>query len=370
MQGLELSLSGAVDPYFRANANILFQVDSGGETLVEVEEAWMETVSLPANLQLRAGQIMTDFGRHNPTHPHQWAFVDAPLVLARFFGPDGLRNLGARISWLAPTPFYSELMLTVQNSHGGTASSFRGGGHSHGHEAAEHLPFALRHADNDRSIEGVEDMLLTPRYAMSFDLSDTQVLLLGTSAAFGPNSSGGQGGGETRTEIYGIDATWKWKAVTHHAGFPFVSVQTEALVRRYDAGAFDWADEDDGNGLSDLATGAPATLDRETLLDYGAYAQLLYGFRKGWVAGLRVDCVFGTRGDYESGRFAFGDDELGRDPSRADRWRLSPNLTWYPTEFSKIRFQYNFDDRKTEGIDHSVWLQFEFLLGAHAAHKF
>jgi len=55
---------------------------------------------------------------------------------------------------------------------------------------------------------------------------------------------------------------------------------------------------------------------------------------------------------------------------RAQRWRLSPNLTWYPTEFSKIRLQYNYDKRSGIGSDHSVWLQFEFLLGAHAAHKF
>ena len=61
---------------------------------------------------------------------------------------------------------------------------------------------------------------------------------------------------------------------------------------------------------------------------------------------------------------------LGRDPQRDMRWRLSPNLTWYPSEFSKVRLQYNYDDRRGFGDDHSVWLQFEVLLGAHAAHKF
>lgn len=61
---------------------------------------------------------------------------------------------------------------------------------------------------------------------------------------------------------------------------------------------------------------------------------------------------------------------FGADPDRATRWRISPNLTWYPSEFSKVRLQYNYDDRDRIGADHSVWLQFEFLLGAHAAHKF
>jgi hypothetical protein len=60
----------------------------------------------------------------------------------------------------------------------------------------------------------------------------------------------------------------------------------------------------------------------------------------------------------------------GDDPERVRRWRVSPNLTWYPSEFSKIRLQYNYDDRAGIGEDHSVWLQFEFLLGAHGAHKF
>ena len=49
---------------------------------------------------------------------------------------------------------------------------------------------------------------------------------------------------------------------------------------------------------------------------------------------------------------------------------MSPNLTWYPTEFSKFRIQYNYDHRDTIGSDHSLWFQLEFLLGAHAAHKF
>jgi hypothetical protein len=363
LQGVEASFKGAVDPYFRANANILFGVDSGGDGFVEVEEAWMETVSLPANLQLRGGQLMTDFGRLNTQHPHTWSFVDSPLALARFLGDDGLRNPGARVSWLAPTPFYSELFLTVQNSEG-TASSFRGSGHSHSDDDEE-LPFAYRHSDNDRGVHGVSDMLFTPRYATSFDLTDNQVVLVGASAAFGPNSSGSVG--DTVTRIYGVDLTWKWKSPRQHGGFPFVSVQAEALLREYDAGAFDWAGED--NPVVS-ASGAPAVLSEEKLTDYGLYAQLLYGFRKGWVAGLRGDWVSGDKADYENGGLFWNGEELGRDPQRAERWRFSPNLTWYPSEFSKIRLQYNYDDRSGIGIDHSVWLQFEFLLGAHGAHQF
>lgn len=75
VQGVQASFAGAVDPYFDGNANILFQVDADGKSNVELEEAWLETLSLPGGLQLRAGQIYTEFGRQNPTHPHTWAFI-------------------------------------------------------------------------------------------------------------------------------------------------------------------------------------------------------------------------------------------------------------------------------------------------------
>ncbi|HEY0550213.1 MAG TPA: hypothetical protein VGF13_11480 [Verrucomicrobiae bacterium] len=371
VQGVELNLQGAVDTYFRGNANILFSVDSDGESFLEVEEAWLETMSLPWNLQLRAGQILTDFGRLNTQHPHAWAFLDSSLVNTRFLGADGLRNPGARLAWLAPTPFFTELSLCVQNSHGETAESFRSSGHSHPGEE-EKLPFGYRRPDNDRGVSDVADLLFTPRLTTSFDLTDEQTLVLGTSAAFGPNANGARG--DTSTQIYGVDAYWKWKPANHHGGFPFVSWQTEAMLRRYELGAFDW--DENGNGVVDdgevanTATGLPAVLRRETVTDWGFYSQALYGFHQGWMAGLRGDFVTGERGNYERLPLTLDGAALGRDPLREERWRISPNLTWYPTEFSKLRLQYNYDRRRDIGEDHSVWFQFEFLLGAHAAHKF
>lgn len=374
VQGLEATFAGAVDPYFRGNANVLFSLDAAGESFLELEEGWLESIALPGNLKVRGGQIYTEFGRLNPTHIHAWDFVDSPLVNGRFLGGDGLRNPGAWVSWLTPTPFYSELFVNVQNSGGGTAASFRGGGHHHGEEAEAGLPFAYRHADNDRGVRHFTDLLLAPRYVAAFELTDAQTLLFGASAAFGPNNVGGEDAGDPRTQLYGVDLTWKWKPANQSGGFPFVSWQTEAMWRRTEAGAFDW--DEDGDGLvsdgevEDLDTGAPATLDAETLNDFGFYTQVVYGFRKGWTAGLRYDWLDRDSGRYERRNLALEGEALGRDPLRNSRWRLSPALTWYPSEFSKVRLQYNFDDRRDIGTDHSVWLQFEFILGAHAAHKF
>ena len=124
VQNAELVFSGAVDPYFTAQANIVFVEAPDGETVIELEEFYAETSSLPANLEVRAGHFYTEFGRLNPQHPHTWDFVDSPLSHTRMFGADGLRSSGVRIAWLTPTPFYSEVFLTVQNAFGETLTSF------------------------------------------------------------------------------------------------------------------------------------------------------------------------------------------------------------------------------------------------------
>src|SRR2546428_10255251 len=94
------------------------------------------------------------------------------------FGPEGLRNPGARPSWLAPTPFYSELFVAVQNSHGGTAFSFRD---------TEDALFGRTPVE--RTVRNPGDLLYVPRYVASFDLTDSQTIVAGASGAFGPNAS-------------------------------------------------------------------------------------------------------------------------------------------------------------------------------------
>jgi hypothetical protein len=329
----EIVLDGAVDPYFTALANFVFQLDPHNNTTVELEEVYAKTTALPGNVQLKVGQYLANFGRQNAQHPHQWAFVDQPLILNRVFGPDGLRSLGTDVSWLPPTPFYTEFTVGILNGNGEQGFLFR----NQGDEMNGVDRFRGR-ATVDRAMRGPDDLVFVPRFATSFDLTDQQTLLAGASAAFGPNNTGTS----TRTEVYGTDLYWKWKSASAEKGFPFVALQTEALLSRFEAGA-------------DPTVGYPA----ETLYDYGFYAQALWGFHPRWVAGLRGDWVDGNTGV---------DDP--NDPFRGQRTRISPNLTWYPTEFSKLRLQYNYDHGEYFGTEHSVWMQFEFQLGAHSPHKF
>jgi len=330
----ELALDGTVDPYLKAFVNIVHSLDAKGETNVELEEMYFLTTGLPHNLQLKVGQFFSEFGRQNAQHPHAWAFADQPLVLNRMFGADGLRSQGARISWLLPTPFYTEAMVSVMNSAGATTFSFR----------SDESPEIHGGQAQDRGVTGAGDMLYVPRITTSFDLNDTQTLLLGASGAFGPNNSGPS----ARTSVYGGDLYWKWKSPRADAGFPFVAVQSEYLFRNYDAAT---------RLVPTPQYGRVNQMPAETLQDEGAYAQIQWGIRPRIVAGLRGEVVNGNQASFEV-------------PLRDKRTRISPNFTWFPTEFSKFRVQYNYDNRQGLGGDHTLLMQFEFLLGAHAAHKF
>jgi TolA-binding protein len=333
-RNIELAFDGAVDPYFEGFANIVFKLDNDNATEVEVEEAFMQTTSLPFNLQLKGGQFFAAFGRINPVHPHAWDFADDPLVHGRLLGPDGLRGVGAQISWTLPVPWYSQLIFAGQNGRGGTGFSFRNPGD-------DGVFFGRR--TTDREARGLQDFVWIPRWENSVDLSPTQVVLAGVSGAFGSNETGAN----SRTQIYGADLFYKWKSAHAEGGFPFVKWQTEAMYRRFEA----------GRGIDQSFPVA------ETFHDWGMYSQVLWGFKKGWVAGIRGDYLHMT------------DSEFTDDDERQTRSRISANLTWYPTEFSKIRLQYNHDFLEENfflaGRDvDSVFLQFEFILGAHGAHKF
>ena len=52
----------------------------------ELEEAWVETRSLPAGLQLRGGRMLAALGYLNEQHPHADDFVERPLMYRAFFG--------------------------------------------------------------------------------------------------------------------------------------------------------------------------------------------------------------------------------------------------------------------------------------------
>jgi hypothetical protein len=333
LQQVELTMSANVDPYFAANANIVLNHEGG----VEVEEAYATTTSLPYNLQAKAGTFLTAFGRFNPTHPHAWSFVDQPLVIGRTFGGDGLRSLGAQLSWLTPLPWYSELMVSAQNSNSETTISFLGAQFTPGGETE---PVA-------QTMRSIKDAIVLLRSNNFVSVTDDFLANFGASYVEGKNPQTTT----SRTRIVGGDIYLKYRKPEELA---FIGLQAEILRRSYDTAT-------------------------EQANDWGWYAELTYRLPEGWERwhiGLRYDWISATtcpvydsiQGNIEA---PAPGSASAQNPNQGERWRISPAITFYPSEFSKLRFQYEYDHAPVFAHAQQVGnIQFEFMIGSHGAHKF
>src|SRR3990172_3308163 len=229
VQNIELSLSGAVDPYFTGEAHIVYLIDPEvGETRVELEEAFLTTQALPFGLQLKGGFYFTQFVILNATHPHAWHWLDQRVINTRLFGPDGLRQAGVRLGWLTPLPWYSELQVGVQNANGETASSFFANEEFFEERPIGGRPFVAQ------DVRNLGDLLYSARWESSWDLTDTVTTKLGVSGLYGPNATGADGD----TWTYGADLKLRWRPANNFRGWPFVLWQSEAMKRDYRAAAF------------------------------------------------------------------------------------------------------------------------------------
>lgn len=364
LQQVELGMQGAVDPYLRGQAYLIYFIDTDGESRFELEEAVLTTMMLPFGLeehglQLQAGQYFTDFGRINGQHPHQWDWQDQPVILNRLFGPDGLRGPGIQAQWLTPLPWYSELIGGVQNAKGETMTSFLSSDETFEEgRGVGGRPFAAP------AVGGPSELAYLVRWVNGFDLSDTTSTQLGASALFGPNAAGGD------TWIAGGDVVVKWRPLHSDRGWPFVIFQSELAYRDYFADSFLGCPE---LGEDEDCTD-PAAVSGATLKDWGFYTQLLWGFVRNWATGVRLEYAGGDGNNiaFDPDAKAFEPVSRNSDPLRANRWRVSPLLSFQPSEFSRLRFQYNFDhaDDLSDEDQHSVWAGVEFLFGAHPAHTY
>ncbi len=312
LQQLELALGAAVDPYFRFDANVVFSLFE-----VELEEAYGTTLGLPGGLQVRFGQLLTRFGRINSTHAHAWDFADQPFAIGRVFGAEGNRGLGVEASWLTPLPWYVELVGSATRADGeASARSFFG-------------------AENP-GVDEVSDFEYVAALKQFFPLSDDFSMFWGLSGAFGPNPTGR----DNRTEIYGTDLYLKYRPITR-ASSTVVTLQTEWLHRR-------------------------RQVPEDVLTDVSGYAQLAWRFTKRW----------GTAFRYEYGSPEDADVAAARafllDPAwTEDRHRYSANLTFWPTEFSRLRLQGSADSpTRSEDPIYAVFLAAELVAGAHGSHEF
>ncbi len=348
LQQAELGLSGVVDQYFAGEAMIsaVLQPDTG-ETVVELEEAYLVSTSLPNDLQIKAGHYLTEFGRMNPVHGHSWAWLDQPIINSRIFGGDGMRAPGARLGWELPGEAPAQLIVGVQNASGETVPSFLASSAFYEEQGIGGRSFAAR------EVRSWNDYLFSARFDTDRKLDDATTLGLGASIAFGPNATGNS----ADTLVYGADFCLRWKGDDHRA----FQLQGEVIARDFQA-----AEQIDANDPT--ITGDEVTIPGATLKDYGCYLQGLYKFGNGFAAGLRGEWATGSGASYDTAT-----DTLARngDPFRADRVRISPLLAYEISNSSRVRLQYSYDDAdQLADPAHSVWFGYVMMLGHHPQHVY
>lgn len=334
----ELTLYSVVDPYFD-----LFAAIELTTAKVLIEEAYFCTTSLPFGFQLKAGKFLSSFGRINEQHAHNWDFYDPPLVYEAFFGGD-LNEAGVRATWVAPLDFY--LMIGAEALQGSNAASFGATGFADPNETTH-----VRDSDDPNLGVGY--------VKTSFDIGDLTVYM-GASGAYGRSrinhgldKSGVAGSAiSAHSHVLGADLTLKYLFDSKH----YLALQAEYLYRFMD-GAYYAKDQAD-------AVDEYALVKRQS----GLYAQLVGKFAMRWRAGLRYDLL------------AVNDVKLDgiKESLPESLPRYSAMVDFNPTEFSRIRLQYNYDhgmyvprDGSFENKpNHEVILQVNITIGAHGAHAF
>ena len=181
IQESELQLSANVDPYTRATLTLAMHGSSG----FELEEGYLRTQRLPAQIGLRLGQFYWEFGKHNSFHTHQYLFVERFHAWDELLGEHGLSGIALELSWLSPLPWYAELS--------GTA-------------------FPLTHTIYGEEAEIPENVWgQSARLRQLFEVSDRSTLDIGGTWLAGDVAHLHDDEIEKGDRVLlGVDLTWKW----------------------------------------------------------------------------------------------------------------------------------------------------------------
>ena len=296
MHESELSLQAIVDPYARADFFISF-----GQEGVNLEEGFITLTELPGGLLTKVGKMRAAFGKVNTLHNHILTWADRPLVTQNLVGgEDGINDAGVSVARLIPNPWIF-LEATGQVFNGNSGDLYKSSKRSD-----------LSYVGHLRGYQ---------------DINESSNIDLGFSYSQGHNDSVADMPLDSlKTQLYGIDATFRWKPLQRSLYHSFVG-RSEWI----------WSRRDQPNGLQATS---------------GFYVSGDYQVGRRWFTGVRFD---------RSGRATDGTliDTGG-----------SFAVTYWPSEFSQVRAQYRRTNYALAESANELLFQFQFSIGAHGAHPF
>jgi hypothetical protein len=329
---VELALSSAVDPYFRADF-ILGISDLEG---IAIEEAYVTAMALPWEMLARVGRFHMPIGKQNTTHRAELQTVEYPHVIQRFLGPEGGKGTGLWFSKIfAPFGFYQELQATVVDKLG---------------EAEEELE-AIEPSNKKLSGLGY-----SARFRNYWDLSEASNFELSASAATSRLTQpalcgglptcpgiGGVPGVNVRQSLIGADLTFRWRPLQ------------QGLYRSFIAQA---------EYIRQLNQRNP-TLPPE----FGAGAEYI-GPRRDFDGAYFLARYQLSRRTHVGGRFDWVEEE--DDAGNAGSAKaFSGYLQFFPSEFTKLVAAYErfVPGGGADGLNR-ILFQMTFAIGPHRPHPF
>jgi len=318
----ELTFAANIDPYFAGQLTAAITP----ENEIEVEEAFVRTTALPDGFTGKLGRFFSGVGYLNEVHAHAWDFADQPLVYQAMFGGQS-RQDGVQVKWLAPADLFIEFGAEI--GAGDSYPATRDGGNGLNATALfTHIGGDV--GDNTSWRAGLSwiDSKAEDREGGIADASGAPLF-----ESFTGNS-----------HTWVVDGVLKW-APSPRRQF---KLQGEYMRREESGDIYDG----DGVLLADDYRGTQS----------GWYLQSVYQFATRWRVGARYDSL-----DSGTPRYTLAPDGL----LSSDPERLSLMLDWNPSEFSRLRAQYDWDDARDDGDTDRVFrLQYLYGIGAHGAHKY
>jgi hypothetical protein len=296
MHESEIGLQAIIDPYARGDFFISF-----GEEGVNLEEGYITFTALPGGFVAKVGKMRSVFGKVNTLHNHVLPWVDRPLVTTNLVGgEDGIDDAGFSLERILPAPKGIFLDATGQVFRGDSADVFQA---------------------QQRSDVSTVEHLRAYR-----DLNESTNLDIGVSYARGHNNGNLIVPGDFITQLYGVDATVRWKPLRRSIYHSFV-------------------------GRSEFIWSQRQQFPREQK-SFGGYASGDYQFGRRWFAGGRFD--WSDRSQFDN---------------LMDKGAAA-TVTYWPSEFSQLRGEYRFTRYAENKDSNELLMQLIFSLGAHGAHPF
>lgn len=329
----ELILSSNIDAYFYGQATLAI-AEHEGETEIEIEEAFIQTLAMPSGFTLSFGRLFSSFGYLNNQHAHAWDFNDAPLMYRALFG-NQLIDDGLQLNYLLPSDQFIEFSAELFNGNRFPATGNENGGIG----------------------------AYTCSFTLGGDFSSYQSWQLGLSHWQADDINGRTSGGDDhgtgtveipsfdgRSKITALDLVYKWSA--SDGSEDHLEFQLEVFQR-------------EESGDITLLNSSPLESTSYEGDQSGGYVQAVYQFAPHWRSGIRLDRLSSDN----TGSDSLVLDEAGLlepgDSPHAWSWMLE----WIPSEFSRIRLQYTADETGLDK-DQQLYLQYSHSLGAHGAHAY